>query len=46
MKLLGETYLNGRVAFTSDENTGTIFTFELPRFFQGPGLGSRMNPKI
>jgi hypothetical protein len=30
MKLLGEKYLGGRVSFETSENSGTIFTFELP----------------
>lgn len=30
MKLLGETYLGGKVAFTSDSDSGTLFTLTLP----------------
>jgi len=30
-KLLGERYLNGGVVFTSDEESGTIFIFRIPR---------------
>ena len=30
MKLLGETYLNGTIRFTSNEVDGTVFTFVLP----------------
>lgn len=31
MKLLGETYLGGKVSFCSDEERGTIFSIRLPR---------------
>lgn len=31
MKLLGERYLGGEVAFVSTAETGTVFTFTLPR---------------
>ena len=31
MKLFGEKYLKGRVDFTSDAETGTVFSFSLPR---------------
>ncbi len=31
MKLFGETYLNGRVSFTSSKTDGTVFTIRLPR---------------
>ncbi len=31
MKLLGERYLGGEVAFTSSAERGTVFTFTLPR---------------
>ena len=31
MKLFGETYLKGRVSFTSAPGEGTLFTFSLPR---------------
>jgi CheY-like chemotaxis protein len=31
MKLLGESYLGGRVSFVSSEPKGTVFTLELPR---------------
>jgi hypothetical protein len=30
MKLLGERYLGGKISFSSEEATGTIFNFELP----------------
>ncbi|HMU44589.1 MAG TPA: HAMP domain-containing sensor histidine kinase [Ignavibacteriaceae bacterium] len=30
VKLLAEQYLKGRVSFISNENTGTVFTIELP----------------
>ena len=30
MKLFGEHYLNGKVTFTSDSETGTTFSFHLP----------------
>jgi K+-sensing histidine kinase KdpD len=30
MKLFGENYLRGKVFFTTDEKTGTLFTIELP----------------
>ena len=30
MKLFGENYLKGKVYFTSDAETGTVFTIELP----------------
>ena len=31
MKLLGEKYLNGKVGFTSDEESGTTFYIQLPK---------------
>lgn len=31
MKLLGESYLSGEVTFSSDEDSGTIFTISLPK---------------
>jgi hypothetical protein len=30
MKLIGETYLGGKVGFSSDEQNGTVFTIALP----------------
>ena len=30
MKLFGETYLNGKISFTSTKTEGTVFTFTLP----------------
>jgi len=30
MKLFGENYLKGKVYFTSDAETGTVFSIELP----------------
>jgi signal transduction histidine kinase len=33
MKLLGEHYLGGKVAFTSREPEGTEFTVTLPRIY-------------
>jgi signal transduction histidine kinase len=35
MKLLGEHYLGGKVAFTSEESAGTTFTITLPKLFPG-----------
>ena len=32
MKLFGESYLKGKVSFTSTETGGTVFTFTLPPF--------------
>jgi sensor histidine kinase regulating citrate/malate metabolism len=31
MKLLGEKYLNGKVGFTSSEESGTTFFIQLPK---------------
>ncbi len=30
MRMLAQDYLDGRVSFTSNEETGTTFTFSLP----------------
>lgn len=35
MRLLGEGYLGGKVAFTSNEQDGTTFTFRVPRVWAG-----------
>ncbi len=41
MKLLGERYLGGTVAFHSREGEGTTFTITLPRIAEAPAVESR-----
>lgn len=39
MKLFGETFLNGRVGFTTSKSEGTTFCFSLPRWSPKQGSG-------
>lgn len=37
MRLLGEGYLGGEVGFTTDEDHGTTFVFQIPKHWRGQG---------